>query len=136
MGRKMPHILVSLKGMFRGHLCREELEAQGYTVETAGDGSRAWEILSHQAGRLSPFDVVVVDEVMGGISGSDFIRTARMSHNDVISNTPILLVASPRVIDPGEAVKRGAYALIRAPINYGELVYAIEEIASKKRVVA
>jgi DNA-binding response OmpR family regulator len=73
------------------HLARGlafNLEAEGYRVEIVGRGEAALERLAHPEG--APFDLVVLDVMLPGISGFDVVRRLRAAENRV----PVLLLTA------------------------------------------
>ena len=56
------------------HLMRDVFVREGHAVETVGDGDTALATLKHSA---SPFDLLITDHNMPGISGLDLVRQTR-----------------------------------------------------------
>ena len=94
-----PRVLVADDSEIVRRMQKESLEAAGYAVVTAADGSEAWEKL--KAG----VDVVIADVDMPVVDGLEFTRKARSSR--AYSHLPIYLLTSH---DTQEAVKLGVEA--------------------------
>jgi len=72
--------------LIRYSLCRY-LEGRGFTVEVAGNGAEAMEVLS----RVHP-DLIVTDMRMPKMSGSEFITA--LKSNETTARIPVLVVTS------------------------------------------
>jgi len=93
---------------------RNVLEADGYAIEEAGDGSTALTLLQSQ-----PFQVVISDQMMPGLSGVDFLKLVRVRHPAVVR---IMLTGDK---DPETTVRSinesEVYRFIRKPWNNRDL---------------
>jgi DNA-binding NtrC family response regulator len=93
---------------------RHVLEADGYTIAEAGDGSTALTLLQSQ-----PFDVVISDQMMPGLSGVDFLKLVRVRHPQIVR---IMLTGDP---DPDTTVRSinesEVYRFLRKPWNNRDL---------------
>jgi len=86
----------------------------GLTVETASNGSEAI-----ARAKAEPFDVVVSDVSMPGMSGIDFLKAARASGLDA----PVILVTGqPELASAIPAVEHGAFRYLVKPIRGQELL--------------
>jgi len=85
------------------------LERAGYEVVTAGDGAEAVEALTHE-----PFDVVLSDIRMPGMSGVELLSVVRAYDLDV----PVLLMTGEPAIETAvEAVRLGAMQYLTKPVE-------------------
>ena len=98
----------------------DRLSAEGYAVETAGDGNLA---VTRATGE--PFDVIVLDVMLPGRDGFDVAKTIRQ-HG---IQTPILmLTARTQVVDRVVGLKLGADDYLTKPFETIELLARIEAL--------
>jgi two-component system alkaline phosphatase synthesis response regulator PhoP len=98
----------------------DRLTAEGYHVETAGDGDTA---VRRATGE--PFDVIVLDVMLPGRDGFDVARTLRQQG----LQTPILmLTARGQVVDRVVGLKLGADDYLTKPFEMIELVARLEAL--------
>ena len=98
----------------------DRLSAEGYAVETAGDGNLA---VTRATGE--PFDVIVLDVMLPGRDGFDVAQAIRQ-HG---IQTPILmLTARTQVVDRVVGLKLGADDYLTKPFETIELLARIEAL--------
>jgi two-component system alkaline phosphatase synthesis response regulator PhoP len=98
----------------------DRLVAEGYRVETAGDGHTA---VRRATGE--PFDVIILDVMLPGRDGFDVARTVRQQ----AVQTPILmLTARSQVVDRVVGLKLGADDYLTKPFEMVELLARIEAL--------
>ena len=98
----------------------DRLTAEGYSVETAGDGNLA---VTRATGE--PFDVIVLDVMLPGRDGFDVAKTIRAQG----IQTPILmLTARSEVVDRVVGLKLGADDYLTKPFETIELLARIEAL--------
>ena len=98
----------------------DRLVAEGYAVETAGDGESAV-----RRGGGEPFDVIVLDVMLPGRDGFDVARTLRQQG----VMTPILmLTARTQVVDRVVGLKLGADDYLTKPFDTMELLARLEAL--------
>lgn len=98
----------------------DRLSAEGYAVETAGDGNAAI-----QRATGEPFDVIVLDVMLPGRDGFDVAKTIRQQG----VQTPILmLTARTQVVDRVVGLKLGADDYLTKPFEAIELLARIEAL--------
>jgi two-component system, OmpR family, alkaline phosphatase synthesis response regulator PhoP len=98
----------------------DRLAAEGYAVETAGDGNLA---VTRATGE--PFDVIVLDVMLPGRDGYDVAKTIRAQG----IQTPILmLTARSQVVDRVVGLKLGADDYLTKPFETIELLARIEAL--------
>jgi CheY-like chemotaxis protein len=102
-------------------LSRDLLEAVGFCVETAATGAEALELVEH----AQPFDLVVSDVVMPGLSGPELARTLRTYRPGL----PVLYMSgyTDDVLD-AEALDQPATGFLRKPFTRSELVGAARSL--------
>ena len=106
------------------YLLRQYLCQEGYVVEEAADGAEALECM-----RLDRVDLALVDVMMPGIGGFEFVRTIRAR-----SDIPIILVTargeeSHRVA----GLELGADDYVVKPFSAAELVARVRALLRRSR---
>lgn len=103
---RIPQALVADDSITTRTLIRGMLEAAGYKVRVAADGSQAWEILQQDK-----FDLLISDVDMPGITGFDL--TIKVRSNGRLSKLPVILITGQeRIEDRQRGLKLGASAYI------------------------
>ena len=98
----------------------DRLAAEGYAVETAGDGNTA---VTRATGE--PFDIIVLDVMLPGRDGFDVAKTLRQRG----IQTPILmLTARSQVVDRVVGLKLGADDYLTKPFETIELLARLEAL--------
>ncbi len=98
----------------------DRLAAEGYAVETAGDGEQG--LAKASAGG---FDLIILDVMLPGLSGFELCRRLRQAGID----TPILmLTARTQVVDKVVGLKTGADDYVTKPFDMMELLARIEAL--------
>lgn len=105
---------------------REFMALEGYTVETAANGETALNILG-----THPFDVMLADVSMPGMSGFDLLKSVMGKYPDVIV---ILITAYGTIEDAVNGIKLGAYEYITKPLNDEEVKMSIERALEQKNL--
>jgi len=116
-----PHVIEAL---------RRVLQKAPYEILTASSADEALYILAQAA-----VDVIVSDERMPGMSGSEFLATVRHTYPDtvrILLTGHASLEAAVRAINEGEV-----YRFLTKPCNEGDLTLAIEHaLQRKERMIA
>lgn len=114
-------------------LLKALLEAENYSVFTAGNGEEALELLDRQH-----IDLVVLDIMMPGMDGYAFTKALRESSN----NLPILMVSAKHLpSDKKHGFSVGTDDYMTKPFDEEELLWRIKallrraQIASERRIV-
>ena len=111
-----PHVIEAL---------RRVLQKAPYEILTASSADEALYILAQAA-----VDVIVSDERMPGMSGSEFLATVRHTYPDtvrILLTGHASLEAAVRAINEGEV-----YRFLTKPCNEGDLTLAIEHALQRK----
>ena len=98
-------------------LCVNVLQALGYAVRGANSGDAAIQIL-----RQEPFDLIVLDYKMLGMTGFDVFREARALH----PNVAVVMVTghgTPAVME--QAIRMGVTSILLKPFTSDELRAAV-----------
>ncbi|PPS46068.1 PleD family two-component system response regulator [Chroococcidiopsis sp. TS-821] len=94
------------------------LEAEGFEVETADNGSQA---LSRISTNLP--DLVLLDVMLPDISGYEVTRQIRQNYN--LPSLPILLVTAHEQAHAKLGFEAGANDFIRKPVDFEDLLARI-----------
>ncbi len=99
-------ILVADDSITTRTLIRDLLEASGFIVRTAADGSQAWELLQNEK-----FGLLISDVDMPSITGFDL--TTKIRSNSRLNKMPIILITGQeRMEDRQRGLELGANAYI------------------------
>jgi two-component system, OmpR family, alkaline phosphatase synthesis response regulator PhoP len=98
----------------------DRLSAEGYSVETAGDGDTA----VRRAGG-EPFDIIVLDVMLPGRDGFDVARTLRQQG---VATPILMLTARTLVVDRVVGLKLGADDYLTKPFDTMELLARLEAL--------
>ncbi len=104
------------------------LEAEGYVVETAPDGSTALQKVKERQPHL-----ILLDVMMPDLSGYEVTR--RIREDKAVSSIPIVLITAHDEASLNEGLEAGANEFIRKPVECDALLarvkaYFSEAIAS------
>jgi two-component system alkaline phosphatase synthesis response regulator PhoP len=101
------------------------LQAEGYTVDHAGDGITG---LAKATGE--PFDVIILDVMLPGKNGFDICRDIRSRGSDVAI---LMLTAKTQIIDRVVGLKLGADDYLTKPFDPSELLARVEALLRRAR---
>ena len=121
--------------------CRLVLQQQatswGMTVSLAINGKQALAMLHNQATIHEPFDIVILDHDMAGMSGMEL--AARIKEDSLIDNDPLVLMLTGLGLGPSSTAARnaGIRRVITKPVA-GRLLKQtlLEELAQVRRIQA
>ena len=103
-------------------LLEDALNRESYTVLSASSAEQALAILE-----THPVDVVISDEVMPGMSGSDFLAVVRRKHPDTIR---MMLTGHARIDAAIKAINEGeVYRFFTKPCNVVDLMVSIRQLS-------
>ena len=105
-------------------LCVNVLQALGYAVKGANRGETAVELM-----RREPFDLLVLDYKMPGMTGFEVFQQARVLHPDMA----VVLVTghgTPEIIN--EANRMGFSAILLKPFTSDELRGTVEKVLADR----
>lgn len=103
------------------------LEAEGFEVETAADGQAALVAL---ATAQSPFDLVILDVMLPGMSGYAVCEAVRREGNDV---PVVMLTARTLVEDRIRGFDAGTDVYLQKPFDLDELISIVRSLISRRR---
>ncbi len=104
------------------------LSGAGYQVQSAESGEEALAIL-----KLTPFEVVITDLFLPGVSGIDILKKIKV---DSPYTNVILVTGQASAETAVEAMKEGAFDYITKPFNFEELKVQVSKALEKSRLVA
>jgi two-component system NtrC family response regulator len=104
------------------------LRKQNFEVLAAESGEKALEKF-----RSEPFDLVLTDMKMPGISGLELLTALRGMNPEA---TVIVITAYGTVETAVAAVKAGAADYLTKPVNLEELLYRIEHVKERRRLLS
>lgn len=123
----MHHILVVEDELAMLSGLKDNLEFEGYTVDTAADGAEGLEkILANN------YDLVLLDVMLPSISGFDVCKKAR---NEGVTSPIILLTAKGEVIDKVLGLELGADDYMTKPFSLRELLARIKAVLRRTDVI-
>ena len=109
---------------------RFNFEQEGYEVETAGNGRTA---LSRLQDAAPPFDLVVLDLMLPGMSGYEVCQAIRADDEDL----PILVLSSrPLAEDRAHAFDCGADQYLTKPFALDELLSRVRNLKRRRERTA
>lgn len=98
------------------------LRQHGFQVFLAGDGNEA-----HRALTLNNPHIVLLDLMMPGMNGWDFLQ--RLRETGYLGKTPVIVISAHLRVDPQAVLQMGASAMLPKPFNLDELISLIEHLA-------
>lgn len=102
------------------------LEKQDYTVDCAANGFDALTLLGHKE-----FDVFLIDICMPDMDGFDLMEQTMELHPE----SPVIVITGNTTVDYAlKALKLGAYDFLKKPFEPEELVKAVNNAISLKRL--
>lgn len=105
----------------------EILQSEGYTVETAENGSSALEIVASRA-----FDLVITDIKMDGMDGIEVLEHLQKSNPEM----PVVMISGHGTIDTAvESIKKGAFDYIEKPIDLNRLLITVRNATDRSALV-
>jgi len=102
---------------------RRCLEEEGYRVATAASGEDAVARL-----RDRPYDVVIADIILPGMSGLDLLATVR----SLAPEPAVVLITAYATVDSAvEALRNGAADYVRKPFKLDDLKFRVARLAAR-----
>jgi two-component system, NtrC family, response regulator AtoC len=100
----------------------------GYQVQSAASGEEALQILQE-----TPFEIVITDLFLPGVSGIDILK--RVKEDSPYTNV-ILITGNASAETAVEAMKEGAFDYITKPLNFEKLKILVAKALEKSQLVA
>jgi DNA-binding NtrC family response regulator len=124
----MAYILVVDDEEKMQHLLSIMLVRQGYSVDRAGDGSTALEMI-----RANPYDMVISDIRMPEMDGMELLGAIR----DLDIPCPVVFITAYATVDSAvEAMRNGAADYITKPFDEDRILLTVERTLGISRIMA
>ena len=104
-----------------------QLEQEGYEVATAASAQQTLSVL-----QLRPFDLVITDLKMPGMSGLELLKHTRLQYPQTII---MMLTAFGTVETAVEAMKAGAYDYLTKPVHADEMLLVVRRALEHLRLL-
>ncbi|HEY3457207.1 MAG TPA: sigma-54 dependent transcriptional regulator [Bryobacteraceae bacterium] len=104
-----------------------QLENRGHEISLAKNGLEALALLAD-----SPYDLVLTDLRMPGLSGLELLKRIRANHP---GTEVILLTAFGTIENAVEAMQSGAYHYVTKPVRFDELAIVVERALERSRMI-
>ena len=112
------HILIVEDEIGIVQFLHQGLEEEGYTVTSATDGAKGFELI-----QMTDFDLILLDWMLPKITGLELCKAIRIKD----SVTPIIfLTAKDTIQETIEGLKAGANDYIKKPFSFDELLERIK----------
>ena len=119
MSPDKPSILLVEDEAKMRRLLELQLGDEGFMAQTAGDAETGLQMLSKQ-----PYDLIVTDFKLPGMSGLEFLQSVRRSD----ANVPVIVMTAYGTVESAvEAMKAGANDYVLKPFSLAELVLVIRK---------
>ena len=108
------------------NLLYEVLSAEGHAVDRASTGEEALDMLD-----VAPYDLVITDVVMPGISGVDVLRGARRKYPDI----DVVVMTGYATVDTAiRSIRLGAVDYITKPFNLDHIRVLVSKTVELRRM--
>src|SRR3990172_3239325 len=103
------------------------LVKRGFEAVLAEDGRAALELFKRE-----PFDLVLTDQKMPGLSGIELIEAVRRQNPE----TPVIVMTAFGTIETAvAAIKAGAVDYLTKPLNLDELLHRVHQVRERQRLL-
>lgn len=102
------------------------LAPQGYIIETAENGEQGLALFQEH-----PFDLVLIDVMMPGISGIDLISEIHKIDPDTVC---VIITGYATVEMAVRAIKEGAYDFLTKPFSVDDLLLVVRQALERRRL--
>ncbi|MDY0096095.1 MAG: response regulator [Candidatus Vecturithrix sp.] len=110
---------------------RNLLETEHYNVMLASDGETGLELFQQSIVEGKPFDIVMTDVVMPGMSGLDLLEKVKSLNRDTIV---VVLTSDANVETAIEALNLGANNFLHKPPNSEEILNVLWRAAKQREI--
>lgn len=103
----------------------EILRLEGYEIKSVGSGEAALELL-----RCEPFDILILDLKMGGMSGMDLLQAV----GELLPNLSVIVLTAYGTIDSAiQAIRYRVYDYLLKPVSPEQVLESIENALEKRQ---
>ncbi len=128
----MPHILVVDDEEKMRHLLSILLERKGCSVDRAGDGMEALEMVRKACEEQQPYDMVISDIKMPRMSGVDLLNRI----NELNIACPVVFITAFATVDSAvEAMRMGAADYLTKPFEEEKIFLTVERTLNLSRII-
>lgn len=120
-GRGNCRVLVVDDDLPQRGLLASALKQSGYHVLLAGDGDQAQKAVS-----LHRPDVVLLDLMMPGVNGWEFLR--RLREDGAQARPPVIVISAHLHTDPKAVLDMGAAAILPKPVTLDDLLSLLNHL--------
>ena len=106
--------------------CKRVLVPEGYLVESAESGEEAWQLV-----QTKPYDLLLIDIKMQGMSGLDLLPSVLQRDGDIVC---IIVTGYATLETAVEATKLGAFDFLRKPFTPDELTSLVRKGLEKRKL--
>jgi CheY-like chemotaxis protein len=117
-----PRVLVAEDNTLLREILCDGLADQGFEVEAAADGEEALRRFRTDG----PFDVLLLDEEMPGLTGTALLAQIRGEGHRV----PALIISGNLHLDAEECAALGIGPVLRKPISFDDLAAALRRVVA------
>lgn len=103
-------------------ICADTLRRSGYCVDTAGDGETGWEMLNAAGEGTGHYDLLITDNNMPRLSGSDLIKRMRRAHMGL----PVIMASGMVPTMPADPEWVEQTAVLPKPFYPNELIETVK----------
>ena len=126
-GLRSGRILLAEDNELNQEIALAILEEAGFTVEIAGNGQIAVDMLKNSA--PGHYQVILMDIQMPVMNGHEATRAIRKLEDETLSSVPILaMTANAFEEDKKEALRNGMNGHIAKPIDIDKLISTLDEV--------
>ena len=105
-------------------ICAETLVRHGYHVDTAADGETGWEMLNAANFDSDAYDLLITDNNMPRLSGSDLVKRLRSAHIDL----PVIMASGMVNVLHSETKSLGLAAILAKPVFPNDLIKTVKTV--------
>jgi len=107
--------------------CARILTEEGYEVETRLSAREGLKVLSEE-----PFDVVIVDLKMPGMSGMEFLQAVKRDYPEI----PVIMITGFSTVETAvEAMKSGAFDYLPKPFTPDEVAVVVKKALDSRIMI-
>lgn len=110
-------------------LLADELETEGFDVQSAGDGEEAIEVIRERWSQLDKFDVILLDIKMGKVDGFEVLKYVKEKKSET---RVIMLTAYADAQKAIASLRLGASDFISKPYDLAEILTSVRRVLGER----